>query len=163
MTDPRTRALTPADEDLLRVATLGNLNWAEERFTMRDVTDRREFAHYTRLLPERGDLGLVAEQDDAVIGVAWALFLPEEDAGYGFVDADTPELSLWVHARARRQGLGRLLLQLLKDEARTRGIRSLSLSVEAGNPARRLYDAEGFRAVTGRERDGVMVWTDGRR
>lgn len=35
----------------------------------------------------------------------------------------------------------------------------ISLSVEAGNDAKRLYLAEGLVDVPGRESDGVMVWT----
>jgi hypothetical protein len=31
--------------------------------------------------------------------------------------------------------------------------------VEAGNYARKLYRAEGFIDVPGREADGVMVWS----
>lgn len=158
MTNPATRLLTEADEPVLRVATLGNLNWAEERFTMRDLVDRREFAHYAALVSARGDFGFAAEQNGRTVGVVWVLFLPAEDAGYGFVSDETPELSLWVHAEARGQGVGRSLLRLAKIEARRRGIASVSLSVESGNFARHLYEGEGFRPVHGRERDGVMIW-----
>lgn len=155
------RPLGPADEDLLRVATLGNVNWSGERFTMRDVADRPELAHYAELHPDRGDLGFVAERDGAPVGAAWALFLPADDAGFGFVDARTPELSLWVREDARGGGIGRQLLRRLLDEALRRGTGTVSLSVEDGNPARHLYETEGFRGVPGRERDGVMLWTPG--
>lgn len=158
MTEPSTRYLTPADEQLLRLATLDNLNWAEERFTLSDVVDRREFAHYARLDLERGDFGFAAERNGRTVGAVWAVFLPAEDAGYGFVDVRTPELSLWVRTEERGRGLGRHLLRLLKSEARRRGVRSMSLSVEAGNFAKRLYEAEGFCDVRGRESDGVMIW-----
>ena len=158
MSEPTTRHLTPADEQLLRIATLGNVNWAEERFTMRDVVDRREFSHYTRLESVRGDFGFAAEQNGRTVGAVWAVFLPAEDAGYGFVDIRTPELSLWIHSDERGRGVGRYLLRLLKREARRRGISGMSLSVEAGNFAKHLYEAEGFGDVRGRERDGVMIW-----
>lgn len=153
-----TRPLTPADEPLLRVATLGNVNWAEERFSMRDVVDRREFCHYTRLDPARGDFGFTAELNGTTAGAVWAVLLPAEDAGYGFVDERTPELSLWVRAEARGRGVGRHLLRAQKCEARRRGRSGLSLSVEAGNVAEHLYQSEGFVRVRGRERDGVMIW-----
>jgi GNAT superfamily N-acetyltransferase len=159
MSGATTRLLTAADQGLLRIATLGNVNWVGERFTMSDVVDRPEFAHYTRLDIGRGDFGFVTERDGKAIGAVWAVFLPVEDAGFGFVDTQTPELSLWVDADERGRGLGRRLLQLLKDEARRRGIRTISLSVEAGNFAKRLYEAAGFLDVRGRERDGVMIWT----
>ncbi len=126
--------------------------------TAADGQDRREFAHYTRLDVARGDFGFAAEQNGTAIGAGWAVFLPAEDAGYGFVDMQTPELSLWIHAKARGHGLGRHLLRLLKSEARRRGIPGLSLSVESGNFAHQLYEDEGFRHVRGREADGVRFW-----
>lgn len=159
MTVPTIRHLTSADEQLLRIATLGNVNWAEDRFTLRDVMDRPELAHYARLELARGDFGFAAEQADRAIGAGWAVLLPAADAGYGFVNAQTPELSLWVQHDARGHGVGRHLLRLLKSEARRRGLPGLSLSVEAGNFAKHLYEDEGFKHVRGRERDGVMLWT----
>jgi ribosomal protein S18 acetylase RimI-like enzyme len=127
---------------------------------MSDVVDRPEFAHYTRLDIGRGDFGFAADREDGkAIGAVWVVFLPAEDAGFGFVDTQIPELSLWVDANERGRGLGRGLLRLLKNEARRRGIRTISLSVEADNVAKRLYEAEGFLDVRGRERDGVMIWT----
>ena len=159
MSDPSVRPLTAADEQLLKTATLGNVNWAESRFTMRDVEGRPELAHYTHLDLGRGDFGFAAEQDGTAIGVAWAVFLPAEDPGYGYVDGGTPEASLWIHADQRGHGLGRRLLRLLKEEAGRRGARGLSLSVEEGNFAKRLYESEGFRDVRGREGDGVMIWS----
>jgi GNAT superfamily N-acetyltransferase len=161
MSDLTIRHLTSADEQVLCLATLGNVNWAEDRFTMRDVVDRPELAHYTRLDPARGDFGFAAERSDRTVGAVWAVFLPAQDAGYGFVDDHTPELSLWVAADERGHGVGRRLLRLLKEEACRHGVRALSLSVEADNLARHLYEAEGFRAVEGREADGVMLWSSG--
>lgn len=159
MSNLTTRHLTGADEQVLRTATLGNINWAEERFTMRDVVDHPEFAHYTHLDLVRGDFGFAAEQNGRTVGAVWAVFLPAEDAGYGFVDPHTPEVSLWIHAEERGHGLGRRLMRLLKEEAHRRDIRAMSLSVEAGNFAKHLYGSEGFCDVWGREQDGVMIWS----
>ena len=158
--DLTVRPLTPADVDLLSLATLENLNWLEQRFTAQDVENQSSFRHYTRMIRERGDFGVVAELAGEQVGVAWAQFLPVSDPGYGFVDGATPEVSLWVRDRSRGQGLGRALLRRLKSDAVDRGLRRLSLSVEAGNYARALYVSEGFVPVVDREDDGVMLWTD---
>lgn len=157
--DVTVRPLAITDDPLLAAATLDNLNWSEHRFTRDDVRERSDFRHYTKLVPERGDFGLVAEDAGGCLAVAWAVFLPADDPGYGFLDESTPELSLWVRADSRRRGVGRLLLRRLQQEAAIRDLPSLSLSVEAGNYAKLLYASEGFRQVTGREQDGVMVWT----
>lgn len=152
-----TRSLAAADETLLAHATLGNLNWAEQRFTEHDVKRRSDFRHYTQLVLERGDFGFVAEHAGEAIGVAWAQFLPANDPGYGFLDESTPEISLWVREDSRGQGVGTTLLRQLQQEAIERGIARLSLSVEADNCAKQLYSSEGFTQVLGREPDGVMV------
>lgn len=151
------RALRESDADLLAVATLGNMNWCAERFTMGDILTRREFAHYLTIEPTRGDFGVVAERDGVPLGVCWALFLPADDPGYGFVDVRTPEASLWVAPEARGQGLGRRLLRAVVAEAGARGLGQISLSVEPDNHAKRLYASLGFEDVAGREDDGVML------
>ncbi|NCD20711.1 MAG: GNAT family N-acetyltransferase, partial [Actinobacteria bacterium] len=120
-----------------------------------------ELAHYTQFLPERGDFGLVAEDGAGPAGVAWAISLPADDPGYGFIDDAVPELALWVRADVRGRGIGRRLLRALKDTAAARGLAALSLSVEDGNHARHLYESEGFADVPGREADGVMLWRRG--
>ena len=162
----RIRPLLVADGPVLAVATLGNVNWSGERFTAEDVAEQPALRHYCHLVPSRGDFGVVAEEDGepsgrdgGVLGVAWALFLPPEEPGFGFVDASTPELSLWVREGSRGRGVGRLLLRALQQEALRRGVGTLSLSVEEGNRARMLYAAEGFVPVEGREQDGVMSWS----
>lgn len=157
---PRLRALSTVESELLVTATLGNMNWCGERFTRDDVVGRPEFAHYTRLVPERGDVGVVAEDPDTgdVLGVAWAQRLPIDDPGYGFIDADTPEASLWVAPSVRGRGVGRALLRALLRAAAGAGATRVSLSVEEGNDvAQGLYRSEGFVEVPGREVDGVML------
>ena len=52
---------------------------------------------------------------------------------------------LGVVAQARRRGLGRRLMEAVHDEARTRGIREISLEViEANEPAFLLYEDLGY-------------------
>ena len=90
-----------------------NLNWETPRFSPADVLGDPKLEHYTRLVPDRGDFGFVAEIDGRWVGVVWLLFLPEHDPGYGFVKPDVPELSVCVkpgyrgprhRLEARRQG-----------------------------------------------------------
>lgn len=151
------RELRTDDQSLLLIATTGNMNWREARFTEQEILERTEFRHYLDVQFDRGDFGWVAEVDSVPVGVAWAQFLPRDDAGYGFVDERTPEVSLWVSAGHRRMGIGRTLLRRLRSTASARHIAMLSLSVEPDNHARHLYLSEGFGPVAGREADGVMV------
>lgn len=125
------------------------MNWSGTRFTLDDVDGADDIAHYFRRFPSGRDLGLADHDGDVVRAVAWLVFLPAGDPGYGFVDVDIPELSITTFDGFRGQGLGTALLAQLLDTARARGITAVSLSVEDGNGARRLYERSGF-AVVGR-------------
>lgn len=130
---------------LLTEATFFNVNWTgEERVSAAEVAAEPALAHYTQLDRARGDFGLVAEVDGAVVGVVWLLFLDSTDPGYGYVADGVPELSVCVWPGYRGVGLGGLLLDAALSTAREHGHRRISLSVEDGNPARRLYRARGF-------------------
>ena len=144
-------------EVLLTEATRLNLNWTgTDRFGDPDIVADPALAHYTRLRPERGDFGLVAEVSGRCVGVVWLLFLDSGDPGYGFVADGVPELSVCVWPGYRGVGIGRLLLDEAFRAARSRGIRQISLSVEDGNPARMIYVNSGFHDATGTA-PGTMV------
>jgi GNAT superfamily N-acetyltransferase len=105
-----------------------------------------EDGHYVTGWPWTGDYGVVAELDGP-IGAAWCRLLPADDPGYGYVNAETPEVTIGVVASHRRRGVGRMLLTALTESARSNGYRAMSLSVEEDNDACRLYEAVGFRTV----------------
>ena len=94
-----------------------------------------------------GDRAVIAQQGETPIGAAWYRFWSDEDYTYGFVDVETPELGIGVHASHRSRGVGRALMRALIEAARDDGVRRLSLSVDPSNFARRLYESEGFVKV----------------
>ena len=114
--------------------------------TVADALARPEIAHYVVGWPRSGDSGVVAEAARPV-GAAWLRCFPEHDPGYGFVSALTPELAMGVLPQWRGRGIGTRLLDALVVQARRTGLRTVSLSVERDNPARRLYARSGFRTV----------------
>lgn len=126
--------------------------------TVSDVMGDPDLAHYIRDWPIEGDVGVVAEADRLVGAAWWRFFLPD-DPGYGFVDAAIPEISIGVVEQARGQGQGQLLLQALIEEGRKLGLQALSLSAEPDNPAKRLYERNGFREVGGVGGSVTMVLT----
>ena len=143
----RLRPLTGADRGLLRAATLANMNWVEQRFSVDDLDATTDLAHYYTEFDDGRDFGTAAVDGDEVTAVAWVVLLPEGQPGYGFVDPAVPELSITTFAGHRGQGLGTVVLDAVIAEARRRGLPGISLSVEDGNPARRLYERAGFRVV----------------
>jgi ribosomal protein S18 acetylase RimI-like enzyme len=94
-----------------------------------------------------GDTALVAIDEFQPVGAAWYRLFEEDEPGYGFVDAETPELTIAVVPSRRGRGLGQELLSALLDEARAQGYGKISLSVEPDNPALRLYEQHGFAQV----------------
>ena len=76
MITPVFRPLADDETPLLERATLGNLNWCGERFTVSDLHTTTDFAHYTAVDPARGDFGVVATVDGAPVGVVRAVLLP---------------------------------------------------------------------------------------
>ena len=116
----------------------------EERFTRDDVLANPYFRHYYDPW-QASDFGYVAENSNGgAIGVVWLRFFTADDPGFGFVDEATPELSIWVAEGERRRGVGGQLIDAAIRAARSKGLRRISLSVEEGNPARRLYERAGF-------------------
>lgn len=112
--------------------------------------------------------GPFAEKDSGeesapeIVGLAW-LRLADIDAvttsdftGYGWVAADIPELSLAVLPDHQSQGIGGTLLDVVCTLAKMSGFPAVSLSVEDGNGAARLYHDRGFVAV-GRNGDADIL------
>jgi len=90
---------------------------------------------------------VIAYDEAGNVGAAWYRLFKEREQGYGFVDEQTPELSIAVVPSRRGKGYGEELLSALLDQARADGFRQISLSVEPDNPALRLYERHGFRKV----------------
>ena len=102
-----------------------------------------------------GDTAVIALENGFPVGAAWYRVFAVDEPGYGFVDEQTPELAIAVVPSQRGKGVGEKLLLALIDRARQAGYTSLSLSVEPGNPARKLYERHGFRIVD----EGAEAWT----
>jgi GNAT superfamily N-acetyltransferase len=103
-----------------------------------------------------GDAGVVALDGGFPVGAAWYRLFRGDAPGYGFVDEGTPELTVAVVPSRRGRGFGEQLLSALLERARSEGHPAVSLSVERGSPAVRLYERFGFREVDARDDTVVM-------
>jgi ribosomal protein S18 acetylase RimI-like enzyme len=108
-----------------------------------------ELGRYVRGWGRPDDVGLLAVDAETgqPVGAAWLRLMTREEAGYGYVDDETPELSIAVLPRYRGKGAGTLLLTRLLGDAE-RMYKAISLSVSGDNPAVRLYERLGFEAVS---------------
>ena len=143
------RTGTPADLPFLEQMLLEAFFWDPKgaRTGLEEFRRRPEFRKVLIGWGRPGDVSFMAEENERPIGAAWQRLWTEEEHSYGFVDAETPELGIAVHASHRSKGVGRALLRALIEAARDDGIRTLSLSVDPDNFSRRLYESEGFVKV----------------
>jgi GNAT superfamily N-acetyltransferase len=115
--------------------------WRESAASREDEPTYRYVYNWGR----PGDGGVIALDEGFPVGAAWYRVFTDDQPGYGFVDEDTPELAIAVVPSRRGRGIGAELLEALVVRAREEGHGSLSLAVDAGNPAIRLYERFGFR------------------
>ena len=73
--------------------------------------------------------------------------------GFGFVDEETPELTIAVVPSKRGHGTGAELLEALLEQARADGFSQISLSAEPGQTG--FYEKHGFREL--RREDGTVT------
>lgn len=145
----RIRAVTEADVAVLEDMQYEAFSWNRPR-RRPPLSELRHDAEFVKLLRDwgrPGDRGVLVEEEGAKLGAAWYRLWTPEVHSYGFVDARTPEVAMGVAPAHRSRGIGRTLLRALIRVAEDDGHPALSLSVDPGNHARRLYESEGFRRV----------------
>lgn len=71
----------------------------------KSIIEEPNLAKYIANWGRPDDIALVAEQDGQLIGAVWCRLLKAAEKGYGYVDDQTPELSLAINADFRNQGL----------------------------------------------------------
>lgn len=137
------RPVTDADRDLLttvfastRSDLLNAVDWAPEQ---KSAFVAQQFAaqdHHYR-----------AQYPDATSDVIEADGHPVGRVLVARTDTDALILDIALLPEARGRGVGGRVIDELLDEARRTGRSKVSLHVESGNPAKRLYTRLGFRHV----------------
>ncbi len=119
------------------------------------VLIERSFDRYWKSWGRAGDLGFkyLDPTTQLPVGCVWLRVFSKSEAGDSFVRESIPELTIGVLEQARKKGIGKLLMQALIKEAKTREFEAISLSVREDNQAIPLYESLGFRKLV----DSVRV------
>jgi GNAT superfamily N-acetyltransferase len=161
MADVQNRELEERDLPFLRTMLLTAALWRPWLRPLRLagplLLRSSELLLYHRDWGRPGDAGYVAERGDRRLGAVFYRLFTEEEHGDGYIDPETPELAIAVVPRARGSGLGTRLMEAMHEHGRREGLARIALSVDAGNPARRLYERLGYRDYEPGDGKGRMV------
>lgn len=100
---------------------------------------------YTLWQSEDSDV-LVAERDGVICGMASVEYLTKQESPYCHARSIYYITEFGVDSAFHRQGVGRELLEFMREDARARGFARIELDVWAFNEdAIRFYEAVGFQ------------------
>jgi ribosomal protein S18 acetylase RimI-like enzyme len=128
-----------------------------EEKPQRDILQFPELSCYFNDFGKASDHCLVAERQGMPVGAVWTRIFSETEKGFGYVDQETPELSMSVLREYRQQGIGGKLMEAMLSKLQSMGYRQVSLSVDKLNYASDWYPKFGFEEVAGDEHSVVMV------
>lgn len=117
----------------------------------RNVLQEPSIARFLEAWGREGDEGRIVldeEQGHQPIGAVWVRQFDEANKTYGYLSPNVPVVcGMAVLPSYRGHGIGRLLLKEIIQQLTEKGFTEISLSVDADNPAYRLYERHGFKRV----------------
>jgi len=109
-----------------------------KQYTTQNIMKQLRFA-----LSQRNLIALVAERDQRLIGFAYGYELSKSR----FSDLKISRPGNYLDnlaVKIRRKGMGRGLFREYEREAIKQGMKSIATWTEESNPAKKLYESEGF-------------------
>jgi GNAT superfamily N-acetyltransferase len=104
----------------------------------------------------RSDAGALASKRwPHAYGAAWYRLFTADEPGFGFIDEQTPEVTIAIVPSRRGKGAGKELLQALLERARADGYPAVSLSAAPEQTS--YYERFGFETVREDEHAVTMV------
>ena len=107
----------------------------------REELDKAHWEKYYAAWGKEGDIGFITVIEGKFMGAIWVRLFTEE----GFMDTQTPELSMAILPAYRGRGVGTILMtRLLSDLQSNQNIHQVSLSVDLRNWVYAWYKRLGF-------------------
>jgi len=103
--------------------------------------------HYVDAWGRPGDAAFIAAESGHPIGAAWYRLFTSARPGFGFVDEETPEMTVVVIPARQGQGIGSELVDAVLDRAEEEGFPAVSVSVQRGHADEPLLREAGFEQV----------------
>ena len=148
------RDIKPIEYSFLKEMLYQAIFVADKKIVLpREIIEQPDLRKYIQDFGKMGDFCLVAEQYRKLIGAIWIRFIK----GYGFVDNETPELSMAVLNGHRGNGIGKQLLTAMIDRLKYKQLKRVSLSVDRENFAYGFYKKHGFEDYLASAKSIIMT------
>ena len=102
----------------------------------------------------KGDMGLVAEVDNKIIGAVWVRIMND----YGHIDNETPSFAISLFEDYRNCGIGTALMKEMLYLLKQAGYKQASLAVQKENYAVKMYKNVGFVTIDENEEEYIMLY-----
>lgn len=121
----------------------------------KEIIHKPELQVYVEEFGKRnGDIGLVAEADDRIVGAVWTRIMND----YGHIDDETPSFAISLYKEYRNRGIGTVLMKEMLKILADAGYKQASLAVQKANYAVKLYKNVGFEIVDENTEEYIMLY-----
>lgn len=123
----------------------------------KEIINEPELNVYIKDFGQKNDFCYVAEIENELIGAIWIRQFTENEKGYGFVNSETPELSMAVTQKYRGNGIGKLMLDKMLNKLAELNFNQVSLSVDNRNFAYNFYKKNNFVEINSEKNSIKML------
>ena len=121
----------------------------------KEIIHKPELQVYVEEFGKRnGDMGLVAEADDRIVGAVWTRIMND----YGHIDDETPSFAISLSKEYRNRGIGTALMKEMLKILADAGYKQASLAVQKANYAVKLYKNVGFEIIDENTEEYIMLY-----
>ena len=150
------REIKADESDFLREMLYEAIYFADESERLpKSIVSEPHLSKYVENFGRKGDFTLVLVDKNELVGAAWSRLFAADEKSYGFVDEETPEISMAIKENYRSRGFGQILIAKLSERLKADGYKKVSLSVDKRNRAVNLYQRMDFKTIS--EQDAALT------